>query len=164
MSDIQEALRNDNYLQIKKYIKNGVDLNQIIENEDNENDEALMFYAIHKKCSLKTLKLMVESGVDINFTDNEGVGLLDEAIVLGDMEFIEYLLVEKKMDANKTKRKSRLMPIIQASCYGNIDLVKLLIAHGADVSVKDIMNMSAVDYARKLQQKKMQKFLEEELA
>ena len=161
MSDIMQAICEDNYLQIKKLIKDGVDINEIIENEDNENDECLMFYALHKKCSFETLKFMVENGVDIEFADPHGVGLLDEAIVLGNIEFITYLLDEKNMDANKTKRKSGLTPLIQASCYGNIDLVKLLISHGADVNVKDGLNLSASDYARKLQRKKMQQFLEE---
>ncbi len=160
MSDIMQAICEDNYLQIKKLIKDGVDINEIIENEDNENDECLVFYALHKKCSFDTLKLMVENGVDIEFTDPHGVGLLDEAIVSGNMEFITFLLVEKSMDPNQTKRKSGLTPLIQASCYGNIDLVKLLISHGADANVKDGLNLSASDYARKLQRKKMQEFLE----
>ncbi len=160
MSDIMQAICEDNYLQVKKLIKDGIDLNEIIENEDNENDECLIFYAIHKKCSFDILKLMVESGVDLEFSDPQGVALLDEAIVSGNMEFITYLLVEKKMDVNKTKRKSGLTPLIQASCYGNIDLVKLLISHGGDIHVKDNLNLSASDYARKLQRKKMQEFLE----
>jgi ankyrin repeat protein len=161
MSDIMQAICEDNYLQVKKLIKNGIDINEIIENEDNENDECLMFYAIHKKCSFETLKLMIENGVDIEFTDSHGVGLLDEAIVSGNMEFITYLLDEQNLNPNQTKRKSGLTPLIQASCYGNIDLVKLLISHGADVNIKDKLNLSATDYARKLQRKKMQQFLEE---
>jgi len=160
MSDIMQAICEDNYLQIKKLIKDGIDINEIVENEDNENDECLIFYAIHKKCSFDTLKLMIENGVDIEFTDSQGVGLLDEAIVSGNVEFITYLLVEKNMDVNQTKRKSGLTPLIQASCYGNIDLVKLLISHGGDINVKDKLNLRAVDYARKLQRKKMKEFLE----
>jgi ankyrin repeat protein len=104
---------------------------------------------------------MVESGVDINYTDREGVGLLDEAIINGNIEFIEYLLDYKDIDPNITKRKSGMTPLIQAACYGNIELVKILISHGADLNIKDKMNLSAIDYARKLQQKKMQQFLEE---
>jgi len=161
MSNIKEIISNNNYLQLKKEIDNGVNLNQIIENEDNENDECLMFYAIHKKCSFETLKLMVEGGVDIQYTDRQGVGLLDEAIVSGNMEFIKYLLIDKKLDANQTKRKSGLTPIIQATCYGNIELVKLLIEHGGDLSSKDKMNLTAADYARKLQRKKMLQFIDQ---
>ena len=161
MSDIQKALRDDNFIEVKRCIKVGVDLNQIIENEDNENDECLIFYALHKKCSFETLQLMIENGIDLEFTDSEGVNILDEAIVNGNIEFITYLLKEKKLDVNKTKRKSGLTPLIQASCYGNIDLVKLLISYGADITVKDNLNMTASDYARKLGQKKMQQFLED---
>ncbi len=161
MTKIQEIISNDSYIQLKQEIKKGLDLNQIVENETNENEEPLIFYALHKKCSFETLKLMVEEGVDIDYVDREGVGLLDEAIVSGNMEFIEYLLVEKKMDVNKTTRRSGLTPIIQASCYGNIDLVRLLLHHGGDIDATDSMNLSAMDYARKLQRKKMLQFLEE---
>ena len=160
MSDIIQAISEDNYLQIKKLIHDGIDINEIIENEENENDECLIFYALHKKCSYETLIYMVENGVDLEFSDSQGVSLLDEAIVSGNMEFIKYLIEEKNMDVNKTKRKSGLTPVIQATCYGNIDLVKLLISHGADLTIKDKFNLSAIDYARKLQRKKMQEFLE----
>ncbi len=160
MSDIMQAISEDNYLQIKKLIHDGIDINKIIENEENENDECLIFYALHKKCSSETLIYMVENGVDLEFSDSQGVSLLDEAIVSGNMEFIKYLIEEKNMDVNETKRKSGLTPVIQATCYGNIDLVKLLISHGADLTIKDKFNLNAVDYARKLQRKKMQEFLE----
>ncbi len=159
MSNIKEIISNDNYLQLKKEISKGIDLNQIVENEDNENEECLIFYALRKRCSFDTLKLMVENGVDVNYTDKQGVGLLDEAIVSGNMEFIKYLLIDKNVDASQTKRKSGLTPIIQATCYGNIELVKLLIKYGGDLSVRDSMNLSAADYARKLQRKKMLQFL-----
>ncbi len=163
MLDIQNALTNDSLALVKKSIKDGIDLNQVIENEENENDEVLMYYALHKKCSIEILKLMLDSGVDIDYVDTQGVGLLDEAIVNGDMEFITYLILEKNMDVNSTKRKSGLTPLIQAACYGNIELVKLLLDHGADIKIKDKMNLSAIDYARKLQQKKMKEFLEEQV-
>lgn len=163
MLDIQNALTNDSLALVKKSIKDGINLNQVIENEDNENDEVLIYYALHKKCSIEILKLMLDSGVDIDYVDTQGVGLLDEAIVNGNMEFITYLVVEKNMDVNSTKRKSGLTPLIQAACYGNIKLVKLLLDHGADIKIKDKMNLSAIDYARKLQQKKMKEFLEEQV-
>ncbi len=161
MLNIQKIICDDDYLQLKKEIKNGIDINQIVENEDNENEECLIFYALHKKCSFETLKLMVENGVDLEYIDKEGVGILDEAIAFGDIEFIKYLLIEKKIDPNQTKRKSGLTPIIQAACYGNINLVKLLMSYGADITTKDGMNLSALDYARKLQQKKMFQFLKQ---
>ena len=160
MSDIMQAISEDNYLQIKKLIKDGTNVNEIIENEDNENDECLMYYALHKKCSFETLKYMVENGYDLKFVDSQGVSILDEAIVLGNVEFIEYLICEQKIDVNKTERKSGLTPVIQATCYGKIDLVKLLISYGADLSIKDKFSLSAADYARKLQRKQMQEFLE----
>ncbi len=159
--DIIDAIVCDNYLGIKQAIKKGADLNQIVENELNENEESLLFYAIHKKCSFETIKLLIQSGVDINQTDSEGVSLLDEAVLCGDIELVKYLVNEKKMDVNVTYRKSKLTPLIQAACYGYEEIVKFLLEQGADIFAKDSNNMDAIDYTKKLQRKNMQKFLED---
>jgi ankyrin repeat protein len=161
MVDLQQAIANDSYIQIKKLLDSGANPSQIIENEDSENDESLLFYALHKKCTFETLKLLVESMENFDEVDSQGVSLLDEAVILGNREFITYLLDEKKMDLNSTKRKSGMTVLIQAACYGNIDLVQYLISKGADIKAKDKFGMDAMGYARKLQQKKMLKFLED---
>ena len=56
--DIVEAIRRDDYMGIKKAIKAGADLEQIVENELNENEESLLFYALHHKCDFETIKLL----------------------------------------------------------------------------------------------------------
>jgi ankyrin repeat protein len=161
--DITEALRNDDYLRIKQAIKNGVDLEQIVENERNENEESLIFYALHHRCSFDTIKLLIESGVDIFKCDEQGVSLLDEAIVTGDLELVRYLVDEKGMDVNKTQRKSGFTPLMQAASYGYTDIVRYLLEKGADIDARDSSNLNVIDYTKKLQRKNMQKFLEEYL-
>jgi ankyrin repeat protein len=161
--DITEALRNDDYLRIKQAIKNGVDLEQIVENERNENEESLIFYALHHRCSFDTVKLLIESGVDIFKCDEQGVSLLDEAIVTGDLELVRYLVDEKGMDVNKTQRKSGFTPLMQAASYGYTDIVRYLLEKGADIDARDSSNLNVIDYTKKLQRKNMQKFLEEYL-
>ncbi len=159
--DIVDAIVCDNYLAIKQAIKKGANLNQIVENELNENEESLLFYAIHRKCSFETIKLLIENGVDINQTDSEGVSLLDEAVVCGNIELIKYLVQEQKMDVNVTYRKSKLTPLMQAACYGYEEIVTFLLEKGADIFAKDSNNMDAIAYTKKLQRKNMQKFLED---
>ena len=162
-TDITEALRNDDYLSIKQAIKNGVDLEQIIENELNENEESLLFYALHHKCSFDTIKLLIDSGIDIYKCDDHGVSLLDEAIVTGDLELVRYLVDEKGMDVNMTKRKSGFTPLMQAASYGYTDIVRYLLEKGADIHARDSSNLNVIEYTKKLQRKNMQKFLEEYL-
>jgi ankyrin repeat protein len=64
------------------------------------------------------------------------------------------------MDINSTKRKSGMLPLLLASCFRDTDMVDLLLANGADINATDRYGMSAMDYAKKLGQKKMLEHLE----
>ncbi len=158
--DIVEAIINDDYLKIKQAIKKGVDLEQIVENELNENEESLLFFALHHKCSFDTIKLLIDSGIDIERVDDEGVSLLDEAIVSGSLELVRFLVEEKGMDVNSTKRKSGFTPLMQAASYGYTDIVDFLLEKGADIHARDNNNLNVLEYTKKLQRKNMQKHLE----
>ncbi len=158
--DITEAIIHDDYLAIKQAIKKGLDLEQMIENELNENEESLLFFALHHKCSFDTIKLLVESGIDIEKTDAQGVSFLDEAIVTGSLELVRYLVDEKGMDVNRTQRKSGFTPLMQAACYGYTQIVDFLLERGADIDARDSSGLNVVEYTKKLQRKKMQKHLE----
>ncbi len=158
--DIVKAVKEDNYIAIKKAISNGADPQQVIENELNENEESLIFYAIHNKCSYESIKLLIDNATDIFKTDAHGVSLLDEAIVSGDLFLVKYLVEKKEMDVNFTKRGSGFTPLMQAACYGYEEIVKYLLEKGADINAKDSANLSVIEYTKKLQRKSMQKFLE----
>ncbi len=160
-ADIVKAIENDDYLGVKQAIKKGADLEQIVENELNENEESLLFYALHRKCSLDTIKLLMESGIDIYKCDAEGVSFLDEAIVTGNLELVRILVEEKGMDVNKTARKSGFTPLMQAACYNYTEIVQFLLDKGADIEARDNADLDVIAYTKKLQRKKMQKFLEE---
>ncbi len=158
---IVEAIKEDNYIAIKKAIKNGANLDMIVENELNENEETLLFYALHHKCSFESMKLLIDNSMDIYSTDAQGVSLLDEAIVNGDLELVKYLVEEKNMDVNITKRKSGFTPLMQAACYGYEEIAGYLLDKGADINAKDSTNLNVMEYTKKLRRKSMQNFLEE---
>ena len=158
MLNIEQILENDDFIGLKKSIKQGLDLNQII--EDDEDDEYhILVYAMRHKCSFDLLKLMIDNNSDIFYTNRDGVGILDEAIILGELELLKYLINEKQMDIHTTKRKSGFSFLMQAVSYGNIEVATLLLESGADIDQRDNLGMSCIDYARKLGRKKMQEFL-----
>ena len=159
-NDIVKAIEHDDYMGVKRAIEKGADLDQIVENELNENEEPLLFYALHRKCSYETIKLLIDSGVDIYRCDDEGVSFLDEAIVSGNLQLVRLLVEEKGMDVNKTARKSGFTPLMQAACYGYTDIVAYLLEKGADIEARDATDLNVIDYAKKLQRKQMQTFLE----
>jgi len=159
MSDIANALEEDNLLKVKQAIKNGADLNQMI--EVGEDDEyVLLLFALRQRVSCDILRLLIDSGADIAYSTLDGVGILDEAIIFGDIEILRYLCDEKELDITTTKRKSGFTPFMQSCCYGKMEVAEFIVARGVDISAKDKMGMSALDYTKRLRKVKMREYLE----
>ncbi len=163
MSKIVLAIENDDYLGVKDALKKGEDPNQEVEISEDEY-APLLFFALRKRVSVDIIKLLIDSGADKEYMTYDGVGLLDEAVVFGDIEVIKYLIEELKMDINTTKRKSGMTPFMQACCYGNLNLISYIKDCGADMEARDKNGMNALDYSRKLGQKKVKEYLEQFLS
>jgi len=163
MSKIVLAIENDDYLGVKDALKKGEDPNQEVEISEDEYTP-LLFFALRKRVSVDIIKLLIDSGADKEYMTYDGVGLLDEAVVFGDIEVIKYLIEELKMDINTTKRKSGMTPFMQACCYGNLNLISYIKDCGADMEARDKNGMNALDYSRKLGQKKVKEYLEQFLS
>jgi len=163
MSKIVLAIENDDYLGVKDALKKGEDPNQEVEISEDEY-APLLFFALRKRVDVDIIKLLIDSGADKEYMTYDGVGLLDEAVVFGDIEIIKYLIEELKMDINTTKRKSGMTPFMQACCYGKLDLISYIKDCGADMEARDKNGMNALDYSRKLGQKKVKEYLEQFLS
>ena len=142
-----ELLRNDDYMGIKKYLKNGGDLT-----ETNETGESVLACAMRERCDFDTVMLLMESGADIRDFDDEGVSILDMAITYDNLEMVQYL-VEQGIDVNTTSRRSGFTALMAAACYGRSEIAKFLLASGADQSATDSKGFKAVDFARKMNKK-----------
>jgi len=149
-----ELLKNDNYLGIKKYIKNGGDLS-----ETNETGESVLAYSLREHCNIETIMLLIDKGADVFEFDDEGVSIFDMSITYGNIDMFNYLL-EKGVDINATTRRSGFTPLMAAVCYGRIDIVKILISKGVKQEVKDLKGFRAIDFARKMNKKSILKLLD----
>lgn len=147
MSTWLELLKNDDYIGIKKYIKNGADLS-----ETNEAGESVLACALRAQCSMDTLMLLIDNGADIFDFDDEGVSIFDMAITYNNIEMVNYL-IEKGIDVNKTSRKSGFTSLMAAACYGRVEIAKILLENGADQNARDSKGFTAVDFARKMNKK-----------
>jgi ankyrin repeat protein len=165
MEELLEAIKDDRIVMVKKLLgKKEIDLSQIVyfgdEYELEEPEETnILFYSIRTYASIEIIKLLIEYGVDIFQTTKEGVGAIDIAIKFK-REDVVQLCVDLGVDINISKRKSKITPIILASCFNNISMVELLIRNGANINGIDNSKMSAKDYAKKLGQNKMLDFLD----
>ncbi len=142
-----ELFSKDDYIGIKKYIKNGGDLE-----ETNEIGESVLSCAMRARCDEDTIMLLIESGADIFEFDDEGVSVFDIAITYNYIEIVKYIM-QKGIDINKTTRRSGFTPLMCATCYGRVEIVKLLLDNGADISIKDNKGFDAIEFARKMNKK-----------
>jgi ankyrin repeat protein len=142
-----EILKNNDYIAAKQYIKSGADTN-----EENENGESVLATAIRNHCDDDLLELLIENGADIYDFDGEGVSIFDMAITYNNLYMFNYI-IESGIDVNKTNRKSGFTPLMCAACYGRVEIVKLLLKHGADKNSLDSRGFSALDFARKMNKK-----------
>jgi len=142
-----ELLRNDDYLGIKKYIKNGANMS-----DENESGESVLSCALRDRCEFETLMLLIESGADKFAYDDEGVSVFDMAITYDNVEMVKYL-IEQGIDINKTSRRSGFTALMAAACYGRTEIAKLLVENRVDQSAQDSKGFTAVDFARKMNKK-----------
>ncbi|QFR43314.1 ankyrin repeat domain-containing protein [Sulfurimonas sp. CVO] len=142
-----EFLKNNDFTGIKKYIREGADVN-----EANENGESVLASSLRYRCDFDLIMLLIENGADIWDFDEEGVTIFDMAVTYGNMEMVKYM-ISKGVDVNSTKRRSRFTPLMAAACYGRVEIAKLLIECGADKNAVDVKGISVVDFARKTNKK-----------
>jgi ankyrin repeat protein len=154
--DIFEATTNDNLALIKKALKKESDINTI----ETEEGEPYLLFAIGERVDLDTIKYLVEYGFDTAITTMEGMGFLDYMVSFGGIEHLRYAVEELGFDVNETQRRSGFLPIMQAACYGQREMVIYLCEHGADLGRRDASDMNVIDYAKKTGQKKMAELLE----
>ena len=148
-----ELLRDDNYIGIKRYIKDGADIN-----ETNETGESVLACAMREHCSMDTVMLLIDNGADKFDFDEEGVSILDMAVTYNNVDMLKYLLQEG-VDVNKTQRRSGFTALMAAACYGRVEITELLLAHGADEQIRDVKGFRAVDFARKMNKKSILELL-----
>lgn len=149
-----ELFKTDDYLGVKKYIKDGADLQEV-----NEAGESVLACALRAHCDIELLMLLIDSGADKFDFDDEGVSIFDMAITYNNIEMVNYLIKEG-IDVNQTNRRSGFTPLMAATCYGRNEIIKILIANGVDQSASDAKGFRAVDFARKMNKKSILEILD----
>ena len=71
------------------------------------------------------------------------------------------ILSKMVYDVNQTSRKSGFTPLMCATCYGRVEVVKYLLERGADKEAMESKGLRAKDFARKMNKKSVLKLLEE---
>ncbi len=142
-----EFLKKNDLIGIKKYIKDGADIN-----EANESGESVLASSLRYRCDFDLVMLLIDNSADIFDFDEEGVSIFDMAVTYDNIEVVKYL-ISQGVDVNTTQRKSKFTPLMAAVCYGRVDMVEFLIEQGANIKAVDAKGISVIDFARKMNKK-----------
>lgn len=148
-----EFLKKNDLAGIKKYLKEGADVN-----EANESGESVLASSLRYRCDFELIMFLIENGADICDFDEEGVSIFDMAVTYDNIEIVKYL-ISKGTEVDSTKRRSKFTPLMAAVCYGRYEIVKLLMEHGANKNAVDSKGISVVDFARKTNKKSILELL-----
>lgn len=151
-----QLLKENNYLGIKQYLKNGGN-----PNEQEENGESVLCFALRYHCDEDVLSILIDSGADLKHIDNEGVSVFDVAVTYNNLPIIEHL-INAGFDVHTATRNSGFTPLMGAVCYGRIEVIKKLLAMGVDLDARDSHGFSAIDFARKMHKKTILELLQRE--
>lgn len=154
MDEWIRLLQDNNYLGVKKYLKSNVDVN-----ESSEEGDSVLALALRYRCDDEIIDLLIDSGSNLEDFNEDGVSILDYAIMYNKIDLTKKLL-ESGIDVNFTRRRSKFTPLMGAVCYGRKEIAKLLLENGADKEAVDSKGLDPLAFAKKTHRKSMIELLE----
>ena len=124
--------------------ENDMDVKDDIETWVNDHNETLLL-AIG--CTIDTINLLISLGLDINKQDIKGNTLLHVAAFCNNSSDIVTFLLNNGAKLN-IQSESGNTPLHVASMMNNIQIVQLLLDHGADITIKNNEGKTAEDKAK----------------
>ena len=128
-------------------LENGADPNI----PDNDGRTPLMLSAVDGGSDSEIAEILIEHGADVNIQDNSGVTALMWAVIGKDRS--SDFLLSGLIRTGGIKARGAESWFTLAALYASIkreiqiDVIRTLITHGADVNLRDNKNMNALTYA-----------------
>lgn len=138
---LYEASSRGEYGDVKKYMENGLDPNEI----NTQGWTPLMVSAAngHKE----TVELLIHYGANVNQANTLRRTALMFASKYGYLEIVKMLL-DAGAETNVNDIENTATPLISASAAGHEEVVRLLILHGANPNTKSKDGKTALDHAQ----------------
>lgn len=105
------------------------------------------------------VKMLLELGADPNIASKNSLNVAPLHAAISSKNFgIAKLLLEHGADVN-AKQQHDFTPLHGAAHNGDFEMLKLLLAHGADKNLLTVEKKSALDFAREINNTKVESFL-----
>ncbi|MCK5457486.1 MAG: ankyrin repeat domain-containing protein [Melioribacteraceae bacterium] len=139
---------------VKNYLETGFDVNQ--PNQDKQS--LLMLSGFNGHTDL--CEYLIKSGAHIEARETNGRTALMFAST-GPFPKTVELLLQNDANPNSIDNLEHFTPLMHAAAEGHIEVVKILLDHGADPSLKDIDGDTAESFAVQKGHSKVAKLLKE---
>ena len=124
---------------------------------DNAGNTALIYSA--QRGYINNVKLLVSGGADVNFRNpSSGLSALSAAVAEGHLPVVKYLIKNAKADVNVADLSGRT-PIFYAVENDRTEILRFLLANGANANAKDKAGVSALMRASAKNRQECQKIL-----
>ncbi len=126
------AVRDDDLASAKSMIAQGADL--------NVSEPAIGFTPIAISIireNQEMFNILFEAGADITTIDKQENTLLHHAAMSNQHEIAEILLSKESIDLEHRRDQFGFTPLLTAAFEGHVEMVELLIAHGANIEAED---------------------------
>ncbi|WP_265023346.1 MULTISPECIES: ankyrin repeat domain-containing protein [unclassified Wolbachia] len=111
--------------------------------ERDENGRTALHYAINAK----TVRVLVEKGVNVNATDVGGYTALHLAVTEKRLEIVREL-IKSGADVNAEEYENKCTPLHLGCMVGEKEIVEELVEAGGEIEQEDECGMTAIDYAK----------------
>jgi len=153
-------------------IKLLIDAEADISVTDKLGDSVLRLVTISNKLSpqakYKTIKYLIQKGADVNFvTTADGDSILTSLIAsIDNFDFKTYyklikFLIKNGAYVNFSRNDDKFTPLMIAVCLNKLEIVHLLIRHGADIFAAEINKKTALDLAKEMKYPQIVRLLTE---
>jgi len=136
---LQAALEGD-VEKVSSTLEAGIDINTVDENQHT----ALMLAAYNGHHHV--MKVLIDKGAKIEMVDGMNRTALMFAST-GPFTQAVKMLINAGANVNATDNQEKWTPVMMAAAEGQLEVVKLLVANGADLSMVDVDGESSLDFA-----------------
>jgi ankyrin repeat protein len=98
---------------------------------------------------IRLLDYLLANGADVNTRTRSGQSPLGAAAAAGQVDAAK-LLIARRADLENRTLISLETPLTEAAQMNHSDIVILLLEHGADMNVHDVMGLTALDWAQQV--------------
>lgn len=109
----------------------------------DEKGRTVLHYAV----DAKTVRLLVEKGVNVNAADARGYTALHLAVTEKRLETVREL-IKSGANVNAEEYGNKCTPLHLACMAGKVEIVEELVKAGGEIEQADKFGMTAMDYAK----------------